>query len=228
MRIDFCCHKPAFSWLCLLVVLFARTPRLSKSFCSISHAVVEVLIGKVPPKLYYSASATLTASTFLLTKIIPILHCSSWGRPELSKAEGLPSQAVPEGTCMLPAFWREHISGPILSLPQGMLADEQPICVGRDHCWRCVVTADPNWRWQDCLCQRMRCAPSWLDPDLQSGSWAPGQVMYTHKLPVPHVVMPCLSGSKDCFCFSLHSVSHMKVLDVFLHQCKLEHVLLKR
>lgn len=148
MRIGFCCHEPAFSWLCLLVVLFARTPRLSKSFCSISHAVVEVLIGKVPPKLYYSASATLTASTFLLTKIIPILHCSSWGRPELSKAEGLPSQAVPEGTCMLPAFWREHISGPILSLPQGMLADEQPICVGRDHCWRCVVTADPNWRWQ--------------------------------------------------------------------------------
>lgn len=43
------------------------------------------------------------------------------------------------------------------------------LCRG-DHCCRCVVSADPNWGWKDCLCQRMRCALSWLDPDYQSGS----------------------------------------------------------
>lgn len=115
-------------------MLFARTPHLSKSFCSISPALVEVFIGKVPDKLYYSAWATLTTSTFLLTKIISILRCSFLRKARAFQGFYLPrflskpgcTRRLMHTACILK---RTHLR-PILSLPQGMLAGEQPICVG--------------------------------------------------------------------------------------------------
>lgn len=66
----------AMSQLLLVLVLFARTLSLSRSFCSVSRIAVKILVVKVTPKLQCSAWATLTVSAYLLTKIVLILHCS--------------------------------------------------------------------------------------------------------------------------------------------------------
>lgn len=66
----------AMSQLLLVLVLFARTLSLPRSFCFVSCIVAKFLVDKVTSKLHCSAWAILTVSAPFLAKTSLKLHCS--------------------------------------------------------------------------------------------------------------------------------------------------------